>query len=65
MDGETQIEVLRFESDEEGKFRVPLSPGEYVIASLEDKPYPSCWARAKVADGEFTEVKVVCDSGIR
>ena len=58
--------VLRFQTEEDGTFRVPLAPGDYVlhaeppdaIAYAPDQPFT-------VLPGQFTPVIVTYDSGIR
>ena len=58
--------ILRFRTDEDGAFHVPLAPGDYVlhpepgngIAYAADQPFT-------VISGQFTELIVQYDSGIR
>jgi hypothetical protein len=60
--------VVRFETDEEGRFRVPLAPGEYTLRpeSPEGKPLPIAGEQTfRVNPGTFTELTVNYDSGIR
>jgi hypothetical protein len=60
--------VLRFETSEDGTFRVPLAPGEYILRpeSPENMPYPFAGEQAfSVLPGEFTPIIVSYDSGIR
>jgi hypothetical protein len=59
-------EIVRFQTNEQGEFRVPLAPGEYVL-------YPESPGRFPVAGdvpftvrpGQFTRLIVTYDSGIR
>lgn len=61
-------EVTRFESDEEGKFKVNLAPGDYILHA--DNPDGSMLPYVEdilftVVAGAFTNIIVSFDSGIR
>ena len=61
-------EVLQFQTDEQGNFRVPLAPGDYILRPEAPKgvPYPVAGEQAfQVLAGEFTPLTVSYDSGIR
>ncbi|MEW6029403.1 MAG: hypothetical protein ACOYZ8_05535 [Chloroflexota bacterium] len=60
--------VTGFQSDEEGRFRVALAPGEYILhpESPEGMPLPFAAEQAfTVLPGQFTHIVVTYDSGIR
>lgn len=60
--------VARFTTDENGQFRVNLAPGEYILhpESPEDMGLPySAEQTFTVVEGEFAELLVTYDSGIR
>ena len=59
--------VARFTGDENGAFRVGLMPGQYLLVPL---PGPGGFPFAneqavEVVPGEFTEVDILYDTGIR
>ena len=61
-------EVTRFTSDPEGRFQVPLAPGNYILhpETPPGQPLPvSADQSFKVVEGQFTQLKVNYDSGIR
>ena len=58
--------VAKLQSDAKGRFRIPLKPGRYILypESLGSLP----WAMEQsvvVSEGQFTEVRITYDSGIR
>lgn len=60
--------VSRFTTDEDGQFRVNLAPGEYILhpESPDDMGLPNSAEQAfTVVEGEYTELVVLYDSGIR
>jgi hypothetical protein len=61
-------EVLQLDTDEEGRFKITLEPGKYIISpvapNLLRPPYPE-EQKVTVKMNEFTEVKVIFDTGIR
>lgn len=60
--------IVRFETDEQGNFKVPLAPGEYILhpETPENAPLPIAEEqRITVRPGEFTRIMVLYDSGIR
>ena len=59
-------EVAMVESDAEGRFRVPLSPGSYVLRPESPGRYPrASEQRVVVRPGDMTDVAIVYDSGMR
>lgn len=65
LESGTGREITRFDSDEDGVFEVIVPPGDYIIASLKDKILPRCSEPVRVKTGQFTDVVVHCDTGIR
>ena len=61
-------EVLQLDTDKEGRFKIALEPGEYIISPVARNPlrppYPE-EQKVTVKTNEFTEVKVIFDTGIR
>jgi hypothetical protein len=65
LDGENVV-VIRATSDAEGRFRVTLPPGDYVVAPQGGDPYPIAQPLpVTVPVGEFVEVQINYDTGIR
>ena len=69
--------VTQFETDEEGRFKVSLEPGDYVISPISPNapeppgslhvskpPYPE-EQNVTVKSGEYTQIIVRYDTGIR
>ena len=67
FDQAAATEVTTFQSDEQGQFRVGLSPGEYTIIADEAAPlHPKFQAeKVKVNENMFSVVTLVFDTGIR
>lgn len=59
-------EVTRFQSDVNGYFEINLSPGDYILvpASPNALPY-AAEQQFTVLAGQFTQLTVIYDSGIR
>jgi hypothetical protein len=58
--------VTRVRSDEDGRFRVGLSPGDYVVDPESGDPFPVAGPQdVTVVEGAYTEVVVSFDTGIR
>jgi len=60
--------VIQFQTDEDGNFKVPLSPGEYILhpETPPDTPLPrAAEQQFTVLPGEYTRLVVLYDSGIR
>lgn len=65
LDEEGQT-VTRFRSDMDGKFRVSLKPGRYTLIPESPGPPPHAAKQVvTVPEGEFIQVRVNYDSGIR
>lgn len=59
-------EVAAVESDAEGRFRLPLPPGSYVLRPESPGPYPrAAEQRVVVRRNAMTQVEIVYDSGMR
>ena len=65
LTGEADREIVRFDSDAQGGFRVVLPAGDYIISSEAGKPYPICREEVNVSAGQFTDAVVHCETGIR
>jgi hypothetical protein len=58
--------VATVRSAEDGRFRVRLAPGRYVIVPVSGRPYPQASRRpVRVRRHEFTRVTIRFDGGIR
>ena len=61
-------QIVRFQTDEQGNFHIPVAPGEYILhpETPEGMPYPFADDQSFVVlPGEFTRIIVLYDSGIR
>jgi hypothetical protein len=58
--------VAEVRSDADGRFRIVLAPGTYVLQPESDAIYPQAPAQTvTVRQDQFTPVRIVYDSGIR
>jgi len=60
--------IVRVQADGQGRFRIPLAPGEYVLhpESPENNPFPYADEQSFVVyPGQFTTIIVRYDTGIR
>lgn len=58
--------VLEIQTDENGRFRVPLPSGKYVLHPVSTGRYPHAAEQDfTVSVGKFTELTVTYDSGMR
>ena len=58
--------VVTFTTDQEGRFRVPLSPGRYSVRPAELKKIGRCGPfQVEVEAAGFKQVQFNCDSGMR
>lgn len=58
--------VVTFKTDEEGRFRVPLSPGRYTVRSAVVKKIGRCGPfEVEVEAAGFKQAQFHCDSGMR
>ena len=59
-------EVMQFQSDGQGLFRVSLVPGAYTLVPLSPNALPYAQEQTvMVVSGQFTQVTITYDSGIR
>jgi hypothetical protein len=64
----TRNEITQIETDKEGRFKVPLEPGVYILSPIApNPPLPPTPEEKKVQvkEGEFTQVLIRFDTGIR
>lgn len=61
------IEVTRFTADSDGRFRVPLFPGTYCLDPMSGRNgFPFAAPQTvEVRSGEFIEITILYDTGIR
>ena len=68
-DAERTNEILTFTTDEEGRFRVSLAPGDYYIDPQPpdpDNPFPAPESQAvTIPANQFIDIIVRYDTGIR
>jgi len=58
--------IVQAQTDEEGRFRIPLKPGRYILHPESPNNYPFADEQSfTVEEGEYTQVTVNYDSGIR
>jgi hypothetical protein len=58
--------VTRFRTGEDGMFRIGLRPGRYVLDPDSGTPFPTASEQeVDVSAGEFTDVVIGFDTGIR
>ena len=58
--------IAQVQADEEGRFRIPLAPGEYILHPESPNQLPFADDQTVIVeDGKFTQVVVNYDSGIR
>jgi hypothetical protein len=60
------LQVRQFQTDDQGRFNVPLVPGEYVLHPESPNGIPFASDQSfMVETGRFTQITVNYDSGIR
>jgi hypothetical protein len=60
------LQIAQFHSDEQGHFRVPLVPGEYILHPESPNGIPFAGDQSFVVEtGRYTQIIVNYDSGIR
>jgi hypothetical protein len=67
-DGATGEAVAEVRSDEEGRFRIDLEPGNYLVEPQSPNPGAPPYAEpqtASVQPNQFTRIEIVYESGIR
>ena len=58
--------IVQIQTDEEGRFRIPLEPGDYILHPESSNNLPFAMEQTfTVEAGKFTEIIVNYDSGIR
>lgn len=58
--------VSQFQSDAQGRFRLPLPPGSYVLHPVTSSPFPLVHdENVLVQTGKYTDLEIHFDSGIR
>ena len=58
--------IVQFQTDEEGRFKIPLAPGEYILHPESPNVMPFASEQIiLVEDGKYTQAIVNYDSGIR
>lgn len=58
--------IAQVQSDGNGQFRIPLAPGEYILHPESPNALPFASEQTvRVEEGQFTQVIVSYDSGIR
>lgn len=60
------VQIVQFQSDAQGRFQVPLVPGEYILHPESPNGIPFAGDQAfTVQTGQYTQITVNYDSGIR
>ena len=58
--------IVQVRTDEDGRFRIPLPPGEYILHPESPEIMPFASGQTVIVEaGKFTQVVVNYDSGIR
>lgn len=59
-------QVTQFKTDEQGQFRISLSPGTYILHPVLEGAYPRASDQGvTVAAGKYTNLQIIFDSGMR
>ncbi|OGO12339.1 MAG: hypothetical protein A2Y53_08485 [Chloroflexi bacterium RBG_16_47_49] len=59
-------QITQFQSDTNGYYKLPLAPGTYILHPTSGKPLPQATDQTVVViEGQFTQVSIVYDTGIR
>ena len=62
----TGLPIMQFQTDEQGPFRLPLAPGEYILRPESSNGIPFAGYQSLIVEtGRDTQVTVNYDSGIR
>jgi hypothetical protein len=60
------VQITQFQTDEQGRFQVPLVPGQYILHPESPNGLPFAEDRSFVVEtGKYTQLTVNYDSGIR
>ncbi len=63
---ETNTPVTHFQTDELGNFRIDLAPGTYTLHPESESAFPHASDQTVTVDkGQYTQVEIVFDTGIR
>jgi hypothetical protein len=67
MDQNRAAEITRFSSASDGTFNFTLKPGSYYLVPVQgSSPFPKCNEEfIAVADNDYTNVLIECDTGIK
>ena len=60
--------VTQFNTDADGRFHLPLAPGTYILhpQTPQNQPMPVAAEQTfRAVEGQFIQIKVIFDSGIR
>jgi hypothetical protein len=58
--------IVRVQTDEAGRFKIPLAPGGYLLRPESPNAMPYAAEQTLIVEaGKFTQVSVMYDSGIR
>jgi len=58
--------IVRFQADENGRFKIPLAAGQYILHPESPNAMPFATEQSFVVeDGQYTQIMVNYDSGIR
>jgi len=60
------VQITQFHTDDQGHFRIPLVPGQYILHPESPNGIPFAGDQSFVVEtGTYTQIKVQYDSGIR
>jgi hypothetical protein len=60
------MQITQFQTDEQGRFQVPLVPGQYILHPESPNGLPFAGDQSFVVEtGKYTQITVNYDSGIR
>jgi len=60
------VQIVQFQTDEQGHFRIPLAPGEYILHPESPNGIPFAGDQSFIVEtGRYTQITVNYDSGIR
>jgi hypothetical protein len=58
--------IVQVQTDEQGRFKIPLAPGEYILHPESPNVMPYANEQAIIVEeGKFTQIVINYDSGIR
>lgn len=59
-------QITQIQTDGNGYFKIPLSPGVYILHPISSKPLPRASDQSvEVSDGQYTLVTIMYDTGMR